>query len=84
MGQFNDLPKDIVWMIIVCFLKSSEDPLYPWTILEGHNSLHGTTGLKLGALVLVSQKWCQTIRSKCFKTRHGCWSFVNGTIKNFY
>lgn len=89
MGVFNDLPKDIVWLIFRDvveweFLKYMDKPSIDWLKYEDgypfSNILGSVLATKVKNLAVLNHHSFHVVRRKCFKYKNGGWFFIRGAM----
>ena len=86
MGSFNDLPKDVVWIIFrIVFLKITRYPEHcehdPTSVFQ-YNLIRFQSDLSIAAWKLagVNRTSLRLMRSKCFKWNPSYWLFHPGAL----
>jgi hypothetical protein len=87
MGSFNDLPKDVIWLIFkevtIDFLAQHYKAIFSlydhFLLPDGHISTRmWWLGTKMQTLSLISRASLTTIRSKCHRKYSDLWSLKPG------
>ena len=87
MGSFNDLPKDVIWLIFkevtIDFLAQHYKAIFSlydhFLLPDGHISTRmWWLGTKMQTLSLISRAYLTTIRSKCHRKYSDLWSLKPG------
>ena len=89
MGRFNDLPKDVLWLVFRLVIQSftseiTRMPFYPPSFYDSGSPFlfygHTTFCKKISSLSLVSKQCFNVIKSKTKRVNHNSFLF----IKNFF
>ena len=83
MASFDDLPKDVVWLIFrICVGKRILSDYYIFEKgCDEATDFGGASGHQMRDLSLISKRYLKIVQSKCFKFERG-WLFIKGALTN--
>lgn len=81
MGRFNDLPKDVKWLVFrEAILGKINSPVWVWEHPYYYaNSFSTHCSFLMSQLSVLDKSTLKLIRTKCFKYRNG-WIFCEGAL----
>ena len=87
MGRFNDLPKDVKWIV---FIQALSFPLHAMHLMASYectqpyaNRFHWPVAQQLSIWALLSKECFNIVRSKCYKAERG-WVFRKGALTQWF